>query len=88
MFLGNDCSDIRLVFDRYETNSLKARTRRKRTSGNEIKYKISDEGKIANITLKQLLSHVDTKKDLTAYLAQKTIKALKETNKRYSILLT
>ena len=53
--------EIRLVFDRYIAGSLKYRTRKKRTSGNDIRYNIADETNIANISLKQLLSHVETK---------------------------
>ena len=66
-FLGHNFDEIRLVFDRYVKDSLKARTRRKRTSCKEVRYKISDATNICNITLKQLLSHIDTKQDLAIY---------------------
>ena len=73
------------MFDRYIKESLKAKTRNKRTSGKEVRYKISDVTDISNIRLKQLLSHIDTKQDLTIYLSNHTAKALEEINKRYVI---
>ena len=73
------------MFDRYIKESLKARTRSKRTSGKEVRYKLSDVTDISNIRLKQLLSHIDTKQDLTIYLSNHTAKALEEINKRYVI---
>ena len=51
--------------------SLKSRTRNKRTAGNEVKYKITGTFDISNISLKQLLAHIETKKDLTESLASK-----------------
>ena len=73
------------MFDRYIKESLKARTRSKRTSGHEVRYQISDNTNISNIQLKQLLSHIDTKQDLTVYLANHTIEALEEVGKRYVV---
>ena len=35
-------SEVRLIFDRYLTTSLKEKTREKRTAWNEIKYRVSD----------------------------------------------
>ena len=82
MFLGQGFQEIRLVFDQYIKDSLKSRTRKKRTSGKEVRYKISDATNIANISLKQLLSHIGTKQDLTIYLGEKFVEAMNNTNKR------
>ena len=38
--MSQNYKQTRLVFDRYITGSLKSRTRRKRTSGNETRYDI------------------------------------------------
>lgn len=66
-------SEVRLIFDRYLTSSLKEKTREKRTAGNEIKYRVSDNTNIANVPLKQFLSHIDTKAELTTYLSEKAL---------------
>ena len=55
--LAGGFGEVRLVFDRYFQNSLKSRTREKRTCGQGIRYQISATTDISNITLKQLLSH-------------------------------
>ena len=78
-------TEVRLVFDRYINDSLKAGTRRKRTSGKEVRYQISDSTKITSIQLKTLLSHIDTKQDLTVYLARKSITALEQIRKNYVV---
>ena len=64
--------EVRLMSDHYIKESLKAQTRRKRSSGKEIRYKVSESTKTSSITLKSLLSHIDTKQDLTVYLAEKS----------------
>ena len=61
--VSKGCQDARLVFDRYMTQSLKSRTRSKRTSENEEKFKISDTSDISNISLKRVLVHIETKED-------------------------
>lgn len=38
---------------------------------------------MSKISMKQLLSHTETKQDLTVYLAEKTINALEEININY-----
>ena len=58
------------MFERYIKESLKARTRGNRTSGNKIRYNVSDSTKISSISFNSLLSHIDTKQDLTVYLAE------------------
>ena len=65
MIVSQGFTEIRLVFDRYISHSLKSRTRKKRTSGNEVRYKIPDDG-VIGVCLKQLLSHIEPKADLTA----------------------
>ena len=87
MFIGisKGCQKIRLVFDRYITQSLKPRTRSTRTAGNEVKYKTSDTSDIRNISLKQLLAHIETKQDLTEYLAKHTRAAMQREGIRFSI---
>ena len=70
--VSQHCNEIRLVFDRYIEQSLKSRTRKKRTSGNEVKYKVSDDCDISGKSLKQLLGHIETKQALTEYLARYT----------------
>ena len=74
----------RLVFDRNVKDSLKSRTRHKRTSGNEVRYQVSDVANIENTTLKQFLSHVDTKQDLTTYLT----KYVKDDDRRKKYVVT
>ena len=54
--------------------------RHHRTSGKQIKYKISDSTDISNISLKQFLSHNETKQELTIYLSQKIYPILENTN--------
>ena len=83
--LAQSCWEVRLVFDRYIKDSLKARTRKKRTSGKEVNYKVSDSTNISNISLKQLLSHIETKQELTVYLAKYLIDSLEFINKRYVV---
>ncbi|XP_057308922.1 uncharacterized protein LOC130647177 [Hydractinia symbiolongicarpus] len=83
--ISRGCDEIRLVFDRYIENSLKARTRKHRTSGNEVRYKVSDNTNISSISLKQFLSHIDTKQALTIYLAKKVMEALSSLHIRYIV---
>ena len=61
---------VRVVFDRYKTDSLKVRTRVKRTSGKNVRYQVIDSTNICGISLKQLLLYVLTKRDLTVYLSK------------------
>ena len=74
---------INLIFDRYITSSLKFQTRVKRKKGILTGYKISDDTSIENISLKSVLSHIETKKDLTAYLSEKLIIYSKENHKSF-----
>ena len=71
-------SEVRLTFDRYIASSLKGQTRDKRTGSVVTRFKISENTLIENVSLKTLLSHVETKKELTAYLSQKFVKACEQ----------
>jgi len=66
---------------RYIQQSLKARTRKKRTSGNETRYKISSNSDISKIPLKTLLANIETKQALTEYLAAYVMDSLEGTRK-------
>ena len=71
--IGKDFAEIHVIFDRYIQNSLKSRTRHHRTSGKEVRYRVKNETSIANTSLKQFLSHADTKQDLTIFLSHKVV---------------
>ena len=53
-----------------KTESLKFRTSAKTASGKAVRYQVIDSTNICGITLKQFLSHVLTKRDLTVYLSK------------------
>lgn len=74
-----DSDEIRLIFDRYDLpSSLKEATRLKRQGKqDQVYYRITSSTYIAKLTMKKLLSHVKTKKELTEYLAEKTIEHAK-----------
>jgi len=78
--------DVRLVFDRYMAGSLKERTREKRTDGKAVRYKIQDSTSIAGIKLKQLLSHIETKSELTKYLAEHSMQSLTAAGKAFVVV--
>ena len=66
----------RVIFDRYIENSLKAQTRAKRTSKIEpVKFDINDETNIKHDPLKVLLSHIETKSQLTEHLGKALLKS-------------
>ena len=81
--MANNFREIRLGFDRYVKDSLKARTHRKRASDTGVRYRISDKTSISNVNLKQLLSHIETKQEITVYLSIKRIDAFYGLGKRY-----
>ena len=59
-----ECHDVRIVFDRYQKNSLKGNTRATRTKGySAVHYKVSDATKIDHLETK--LASMETKKELT-----------------------
>jgi hypothetical protein len=67
--------EVRVIFDRYDVqHSLKQSTRdRRQGSQTAVAYHITDSTSIGKIPLKRLLSHGDTKKQLTGYLADKLL---------------
>ena len=67
---------MHLVFDRYIKGSLKERTRSYRTSGEQVRYRVTDETCLSNTTMKKFLSHIETKQDLTTYLSKKLERSL------------
>ena len=66
-----------LAFDRYLNCSLKGQCREKRTSGRQIKYIIRNSTPLEGIKLKDFLSHIEIKSDLTTCLAEYCVKELK-----------
>ena len=85
MWIAKDHNEVHLLFDRYIQSSLKARTRRHRTSGKEVRYKVCDETKLTHTNLKQFLSHIETKQELTIYLASKAIDQLSVGEKQFAV---
>ena len=71
----SECDELRLIFDRYDIPlSLKMATRTRRQGQQPaIAYRISDSTNISNATMKKLLSHVNTKMELSCCLARKTL---------------
>ena len=68
--MSQNYKEIRLDFDRYITGLLKSWTRKKRTSSNGTRHHLSGNTNIANISLKQLLSHVETRQQLTVCFSE------------------
>ena len=69
---SNGYDEIRIIFDLYESASLKNKTRATRTKGlTPIRYKITDDTPIGYLTTRKLLSHIETKNELTKFLAKK-----------------
>ncbi|KAG1697692.1 DNA topoisomerase 2-alpha [Nymphon striatum] len=74
--------EVRIVFDRYLNTSLKDQTREKRTKGVlPVRFQIADNMDITNISMTTLLSHKQTKNDLTL-LFQKNIAKEAESNRK------
>ena len=71
--MAKDYDEVRVVFDRYLTPSLKSQTRRKRNQRKTTYYHIKDNTLIKNIPLKDFLSDTRKKDELTKYLANKII---------------
>ena len=64
--MAGDSDEVRLVFDIYQHLS-----NNKRTKGKSTYYHVKDTTLIQNISLKNLLSNIKTKVELTTYLAAK-----------------
>lgn len=64
----NVFSEVHLVFDTYLEDSLKGSERVRRESGiTPIRYKLEGNTKIDKVQMKKLLSHTQTKDELTEY---------------------
>ena len=74
--------EVRLVFDRYIKTLLKEQMRTKRTKGKSTYYHVKDNTLIQNISLKDFLSDIRTKGELTKYLADKVVRHSKRSNNR------
>ena len=89
--LGSICSEyneVRLMFDRYIHNSLKSKTRDERSKGKtSTHYRINDQTVIKNILLKELLSNIRTKSELTSYLAGKVLAHSKSHSNRFKMFM-
>ena len=73
--------EVRLVFDRYIAESLKSKTREGRGKCiTSTQYRINDNTVIKDIKLKELLSDIRTKSDLTAYLSEKVLNSNRFSN--------
>lgn len=75
------------MFDRYIKTSLKEKMRTKRTKGKSRYYHVKDNTLNVNISLKDLLSDIRTKKELTEYLANKVVRYSKSSNNRLKKLI-
>ena len=67
--------ELHVIFDRYDLElSLKQAERDRRSEGTvPIHYYITDSTDIQRLLMKALLSHIDTKKELSEYFAQKLL---------------
>ena len=65
--------EVRLIFDRYKSTSLKAHMRIKKTQGKTTHYYVKYSTLIKNVSLKDFLSDVQTKEKLTSYLTQRVL---------------
>ncbi len=74
--------EIHVVFDRYDLDvSLKASTRARRLGGSTpICYSMTDNTPLSKVPLKKLLSHTNTKDQLTSYFSEKILDTYKESH--------
>ena len=87
-FASKDYQEIRMIFDKYQENSLKDLTRHKRTQGNIRRYKVTSDANKEGNTMKMLLSHVLTKRDLTMFLGDALANHLDQLGKRFVFSLS
>ena len=83
---SEDFHEMQRVFDRYIEGSLKERTREKRSGGNATRYIIKDSTSLVRVKMKELLSHILTKKDLTIYLAEHCVDVLSKVGKEFAVV--
>ena len=82
MNLTRSFGEAIVVLNTYKADSLKSTTRQKRRKGKDpVQYQVRDETSIRHITMSRFLSHVQTKADLTEYLAEKTLDYIKDSSK-------
>lgn len=79
----DNCVELHLIFDRYDVPlSLKTATRVRRQGDQQpIAYHIIDTTLITKVSMKRLLSHTNTKRDLTSYLSAKVLRRAEEQRK-------
>ena len=68
----------RVLFDQYLEHSLKNNTREKRGQTKDITFQIHDDMNIIKLSLKELLSSIKTKAQLTEYLSMELLEDLFE----------
>ena len=73
------------MFDRYIRYSLKGRSQHKRAGGKEVRYVVNNHTNVCNISLKQFLSHIETKQELTIYLAKHFVSVMERIGKKYVV---
>ena len=85
-FHGDSCYH-RLVFDRYDLrSSLKSATRAQmQVTTDPVYYHITDSTQIAKANMKRLLSHSNTKMELTVYLVQKSVEYAVQNGGRFVV---
>ena len=85
--MSSGCTSVVVAFDEYRKISLKAATRKKRAGKKlPIQYEVNESIIIEEITMKELLSHQDTKRDLSRYFQEQLHENLKkQTNLKYVV---
>ncbi len=83
--MSSSYDEVRVVFDQYVPDSLKQTTRDKRTDkSSSIQYLVNDNTEIKSI--KTFLSHINTKADLTKYLADKLMSHYHDNTQRVVVM--
>ena len=87
MVMSEPSDEIRVVFDRYIEDSLKKTTRNKRQGklNTSIQYEIKENTNLEKTTMKKLLSHNQTKHQLTLFLGRFLARKLREINMKFAI---
>ena len=80
------CEEIRVIFGRYDENSLKLQTRCSQTTGiAPAQYTITDTTQIIHLDIREFLASIETKNELTEFLSQKLSVALTHLSIKYAI---
>lgn len=69
------------MFDVYKENSLKNQMREKRSRRKNTYYRVTDNTLMKNVSLKDFVSSIKTKNELTKYLGQKIMEHNFNSNK-------